>query len=283
MPADSCLPETRSQACHISLPKVYTAHISLLDNRLMTEKREAREAQRSPQHGNGRRCVLFPETVEEGPEDQRGIDPKIAPRMASGFEPPKDWENRWKDCTFIPGNEELNMVILSPDQKVLVETEDQLIYLKGQGGVIRESDVMKYRVLARCQHLACGPMKKPKAKGDGEDANHNEGLVLSIKNGKSVYIGQSMHMEGPVIGSATNEDKHLAGFDFKGLNLKSEPQKTITGSGTIPHFAVSSKYNLKKAKQLVHAKNLKSFYRREYELRAYNKYAELLIGEIETA
>ncbi|KAL6824670.1 hypothetical protein J3E69DRAFT_381552 [Trichoderma sp. SZMC 28015] len=38
MSADSCLPETRPQACHISLPKVYTSHISLLDNRLMTEK-----------------------------------------------------------------------------------------------------------------------------------------------------------------------------------------------------------------------------------------------------
>ncbi|PKK42426.1 hypothetical protein CI102_12442 [Trichoderma harzianum] len=275
MSADSCLPETRPQACHISLPKVYTAHISLLNRKT--------EAPRSPQHGNGRRCVLFPETVEEGPEDQRGIDPKIAPRMASGFEPPEEFQDRWKDCTVIFGNEELNTVILSPDQQVLVETEEQLIYLKDQDAVIRESEVMKYRVLARCQHLACGPTKKPKAKADGEDVNDNEGLLLSIKNGKSVYIGQSMHMDGPVFASGKNEEKHSAGFDFKGLNLKSEPHKLIIGSGTIPHFAVSSKFNLKKAKQLVHAKSLKSFYRKEWEFRAYNEYAERLIGEIETA
>ncbi|OPB45812.1 hypothetical protein A0O28_0093790 [Trichoderma guizhouense] len=203
-----------------------------------------------------------------GPEDQRGIDPKIAPRMASGFEPAEDFEDCWKDCTVIFGNDELNTVILSQNQQILVETEDQLIYFRDEDAVVPEDEVMKYRVLARCQHLTCGPAKKPRAKADGEDVNGNEGLILSIIDGKSVYIGQSMHMDGPVIVSGTNEDKHSAAFDFKGLNLKFEPQKIITGSGTAPHFAVSSKFNLKKAKQLVHAKSLKSFYRQEYELRS---------------
>ncbi|KAM6476498.1 hypothetical protein HDV62DRAFT_402813 [Trichoderma sp. SZMC 28011] len=201
--------------------------------------------------------------------------------MASGFEPAEDFEDRWKDCTVIFGNDELNTVILSPNQQILVETEDQLIYFRDKDAVVPEDEVMKYRVLARCQHLTYGPAKKPRAKADGENVNDNEALILSISDGKSVYIGQSMHMDGPVIASSTNEDKHSAAFDFKGLNLKSEPQKIITGSGTIPHFAVSSKFNLKKAKQLVHAKSLESFYRQEWELRAYNDYASRFMIDIE--
>lgn len=147
--------------------------------------------------------------------------------------------------------------------------------------MIPEDEVMQYRVLARCQHLTCGPAKKPMAKADGENVNGNEALILSISDGKSVYIGQSMHMDDPVIASGKNEDKHSAAFDFKSLNLKSEPQKIITGSGTIPHFAVSSKFNPKKAKQLVHAKSLESFYRQEWELRAYNEYARRFVMDLE--
>ncbi|KAJ4857884.1 hypothetical protein T069G_08781 [Trichoderma breve] len=197
--------------------------------------------------------------------------------MASAFEPAEEFEDRWKDCTVIFGNDELNTVILLPDQQILVETEDQLIYFRDEDAVISEDEVMQYHVLARCQHLTCDPTKKPRNKANGEDMNDNEALILSISNGKSVYIGQSMHMDGHAIASATNEDKHSAAFDFKGLNLKSEQQKIITGSGTIPHFVVSSKFNLKKAKQLVHAKSLKSFYRQEYELRGYMNIEECRI------
>lgn len=196
--------------------------------------------------------------------------------MASGFEPAEDFEDRWKDCTVLFGNDELNTAIFSPDQQILVEAEDQLIYFRDEDAVIPEDEVMQYRVLARCQHLTCDPAKKPRSKANGEDMNDNEALILSISDGKSVYIGQSMHMDGHVIASGTNEDKHSAAFEFKGLHLKSEPQKIITGSGTIPHFAVSSKFNLKKPKQLVHAKSLKSFYRKEWELRAYNEYASMM-------
>ncbi|QYT03624.1 hypothetical protein H0G86_010572 [Trichoderma simmonsii] len=146
---------------------------------------------------------------------------------------------------------------------MLVETEDQLIYFRDEDAVVPEDEVMQYRVLARCQHLTCGVAKKASTKADGENVNDNEALILSFSDGKSVYIGQSMHMDGHVIASGTNEDKHSAAFDLKGLNLKFEPQKIITGSGTIPHFAVSSKFNLKKAKQLVHAKSLESFYRQK--------------------
>ncbi|KAK4060023.1 uncharacterized protein Triagg1_10924 [Trichoderma aggressivum f. europaeum] len=175
------------------------------------------------------------EAGEEAPEEQR-IGPKFNPKMASGFEPAEDFEDRWKGCTVIFGNDELNTAILSPDQQILVETEDQPIYLRDGHAVIPEDEVMKYRVLARCQHLTCGPAKEPRAKADGENANDSEALMNSISDGKSVYIGQSMHMDGSVIASGQNEEKHSSGFDFKGLDLKSEPQKVITGSGTIPHW-----------------------------------------------
>ncbi|KAL6693395.1 hypothetical protein J3F84DRAFT_401275 [Trichoderma pleuroticola] len=157
--------------------------------------------------------------------------------MASGFQPAEEFEDRWKDCTILVGNDKGNTVIFSPDQQILVESEDQHIYFRDQDAVIREDDVMQYRVLARCQHLACGPLKEPRRKANGEDFYDNGALLHSISTGKSVYIGQSMHMDGPVIASGTSEDKPLAAFDFKGLHLKSEPHKIITGSGTIPHFA----------------------------------------------
>ncbi|KAL5083898.1 hypothetical protein Trisim1_000807 [Trichoderma cf. simile WF8] len=153
MPADSCLAPPPPQTNSIS---------------------------RAPQHGNGRGCVLFTETVEEVPEERRGIGPKTNPRMASGFEPAENFEDRWKDCTVILGDDELNTAILSPDQQVLVETGDQLTYFRDEDAVIPEDEVMKYRVLARCQHVTCGPAKKPRAKADGEDVNDNEALILSI-------------------------------------------------------------------------------------------------------
>ncbi|KAL6792157.1 hypothetical protein GGI42DRAFT_335504 [Trichoderma sp. SZMC 28013] len=66
------------------------------------------------------------------------------------------------------------MMVLSPDRELLAETDDQYIYTlkKRDTGIVKEvipaDEILNYRVLARCQHLACGPTKKPRSKATRE-------------------------------------------------------------------------------------------------------------------
>lgn len=107
----------------------------------------------------------------------------LALDTAAETEPEYSFNNRWFGCT-LKWKPDVGYEILSPAQTTLLETEGIPMYTKAaekspEGSIcVRPGDVMRFRVLARCQHIIYGQRNKSKKqKVSGEDVQNNSSLT----------------------------------------------------------------------------------------------------------
>ncbi|KAF3067896.1 hypothetical protein CFAM422_008563 [Trichoderma lentiforme] len=209
------------------------------------------------------------------------VDDKAADTTA-GPEQEKDLEDSWCRCTLRARSERGGYEVLSPTQTTLIECDDQLVYTQMIEGskkrVIPTRDVLKFRVLARCQHLTQSAWEKSKTqKAAGRnDMDDEQDLVVRLKKREVAYVGYSMDMKGLMFARANRDGEiDVNEFNFRGLVSDSEPSKPITGA--IAHYTLSSKLGIRCLKQALRGESLGDGCNTEMAHQLYKQYVKEFI------
>ncbi|KAL7935193.1 hypothetical protein V8C35DRAFT_333784 [Trichoderma chlorosporum] len=198
-------------------------------------------------------------------------------------------EEKWQGCTIpvMPKDGPRGEQVISHDEKLLVEVQERVDrngYKQSKQNAPGEDDNEKApgnedEKAPEADESEKAPTKKKKRKAYARKSEPKKDTVTNLREGKAAYVGYSMHMDGPVFATPGSGEKALEEFNFKGLNLKAEPSKTIVGGATIPHYSLSSKFNVKILKTILHGKDLESVYESPIGVRKYKEVIEKLIDK----